>query len=62
MAFLQLKIPWSVGGFDYYTRTVFEIVAEGLGAQDAVGGGGRYNNLVQDLGDHLCQQWVLLLG
>lgn len=42
--------PQLVRGFDYYTRTVFEIVAEGLGAQDAVGGGGRYNNLVQDLG------------
>ena len=37
-------------GLDYYTRTVFEVVAEGLGAQDAVAGGGRYNGLSQQLG------------
>jgi histidyl-tRNA synthetase len=39
-----------VRGLDYYTRTVFEIVAEGLGAQDAIVGGGRYDELVSDLG------------
>lgn len=39
-----------VRGFDYYTRTVFETTLPGLGAQDAVLGGGRYDNLVEDLG------------
>ena len=33
-------------GFDYYTHTVFEITAEGLGSQDAVGAGGRYSRLL----------------
>lgn len=42
--------PNLVRGFDYYNRTVFEVVAEGLGAQDAIGGGGRYNKLVEELG------------
>lgn len=39
-----------VRGLDYYTRTVFEVISEGLGAQNAVLGGGRYDNLVNDLG------------
>jgi histidyl-tRNA synthetase len=39
-----------VRGLDYYTRTVFEIVSEGLGAQDAIVGGGRYDRLVAELG------------
>jgi len=39
-----------VRGLDYYTRTVFEVHAEGLGAQNAVGGGGRYDDLVKDFG------------
>ncbi len=42
--------PRLMRGLDYYTRTVFEVVAEGLGAQDAVAGGGRYNGLSQQLG------------
>ncbi|MBI4341419.1 MAG: histidine--tRNA ligase [Candidatus Omnitrophica bacterium] len=37
-------------GLDYYTQTVFEVRAKGLGAQDAVAAGGRYNHLVEDLG------------
>lgn len=37
-------------GFDYYTRTIFEITGKNLGAQDALGGGGRYNGLVGELG------------
>ena len=37
-------------GLDYYTGTVFEVRAEGLGAQDAVAAGGRYNDLVEELG------------
>ena len=39
-----------VRGLDYYTRTVFEISAEGLGAQDALVGGGRYDGLVAEVG------------
>lgn len=39
-----------VRGFDYYTKTVFEIVYKGLGAQDAIGGGGRYDGLVAEYG------------
>ena len=42
--------PRLVRGLDYYCRTAFEVVAEGLGAQNAVGGGGRYDGLVQALG------------
>ena len=42
--------PHLVRGLDYYTHTVFEITAEGLGSQDAVGAGGRYNGLVHELG------------
>jgi histidyl-tRNA synthetase len=43
--------PRLVRGFDYYTRTTFEFVAEALeGAQNAVGGGGRYDQLAEDLG------------
>ncbi len=37
-------------GLDYYTRTVFEVRAKGLGAQDAVAAGGRYDHLVEDIG------------
>jgi histidyl-tRNA synthetase len=39
-----------VRGFDYYTETLWEVTASGLGAQNAVGGGGRYDNLVENLG------------
>jgi histidyl-tRNA synthetase len=39
-----------VRGLDYYTRTVFEFVSERLGAQAALGGGGRYDGLVEELG------------
>ncbi|MFH1825179.1 MAG: histidine--tRNA ligase [Candidatus Firestonebacteria bacterium] len=39
-----------VRGFDYYTKTVFEIVSDKLGAQNSIVGGGRYNNLVEELG------------
>jgi len=50
-----LKIKYEVAhmlvrGLDYYTGTVFEIVHKDLGAQDALGAGGRYNNLVKELG------------
>jgi histidyl-tRNA synthetase len=39
-----------VRGFDYYTGTVWEFSTSGLGSQDAIGGGGRYDNLVESLG------------
>ena len=39
-----------VRGLDYYTRTVFEFTSEELGAQSGVGGGGRYDGLVEMLG------------
>jgi len=42
--------PHLVRGLDYYTRTIFEIVSPHLGAQDAVCAGGRYDNLVDELG------------
>jgi histidyl-tRNA synthetase len=42
--------PKLVRGLDYYSRTAFEVVAPGLGAQDAVAGGGRYNGLAKELG------------
>ncbi len=46
--------PRLVRGLDYYTRTAFEFVAGELGAQNAVGGGGRYDGLAEALGgNHL---------
>jgi histidyl-tRNA synthetase len=42
--------PRLVRGLDYYTRTAFEYVAGELGAQNAVGGGGRYDGLAEALG------------
>lgn len=50
-----LKIPYEIDpkivrGLDYYTRTVFEVSQPGIGAQDALGGGGRYDNMVEEFG------------
>ena len=43
--------PKLVRGLDYYTRTVFEVqVADGLGSQNAIGGGGRYDKLAEEVG------------
>ena len=42
--------PGLVRGLDYYTRTVFEFSSDALGAQSGVGGGGRYDGLVELLG------------
>ncbi len=39
-----------VRGLDYYTRTTFEFITNQLGAQAAVGGGGRYDGLIEELG------------
>ncbi len=41
--------PQLVRGLDYYTHTVFEVTYAGLGAQDALGAGGRYNGLIEQL-------------
>jgi len=42
--------PTLVRGIDYYTRTVFEFTSDALGAQSGVGGGGRYDGLIEQLG------------
>jgi len=51
----EAKIPFKrdkalVRGLDYYTRTVFEVHYPALGAQSALGGGGRYDRLMEQLG------------
>jgi histidyl-tRNA synthetase len=51
----HLQIPYDINhqlvrGLDYYTRTVFEIQPEGGGAQSTLGGGGRYDDLIEQLG------------
>ena len=50
-----LELPFEIDhrlvrGLDYYTRTVFEIQPEAEGAQSALGGGGRYDDLIEELG------------
>ncbi|MEY5145494.1 MAG: hypothetical protein RL745_863, partial [Actinomycetota bacterium] len=42
--------PFLVRGLDYYTKTTFEFVHNGLGAQSSIGGGGRYDGLISELG------------
>lgn len=54
-ALREMEVPFTknhrlVRGLDYYTGTVFEFVAKGLGAQSTVLGGGRYNGLIEELG------------
>lgn len=51
----ELGIPYEedphlVRGLDYYTRTAFELISPDLGAQDALGGGGRYDLLAEEVG------------
>lgn len=51
----RLGIPFLINhrlvrGLDYYTRTVFEIQPEDEGSQSAIGGGGRYDGLIEELG------------
>lgn len=43
-----------VRGLDYYTDTTFEFVSQDLGSQDAIGGGGRYDGLISQLGGKPC--------
>lgn len=42
--------PYIVRGLDYYTKTVFEIISEDIGAKSTVCGGGRYDNLIEEIG------------
>jgi len=51
----ELQVPHNlnprlVRGLDYYTKTAFEIVAQGIGAQSSIGGGGRYDHLIEECG------------
>lgn len=51
----MLEVPYTINpnlvrGLDYYTRTTFEVIAGGLGAQNAVVAGGRYDGLVEEFG------------
>lgn len=51
----QIGIPYKINhklvrGLDYYNSTVFEITSEELGAQNSLGGGGRYDGLIEELG------------
>lgn len=50
MQVTTIVAPNLVRGLDYYTKTVFEVVSSFLGAQSSVGGGGRYDGLVELLG------------
>jgi histidyl-tRNA synthetase len=50
-----LRVPYVINprlvrGLDYYTKTTFEFVHDGLGAQSGIGGGGRYDGLMAQLG------------
>ncbi len=50
LAIPYTRNPRMVRGLDYYTRTTFEFVHPGLGAQSGMGGGGRYDGLMAELG------------
>lgn len=55
--------PKLVRGLDYYTRTVFEVqVVEGMGAQNAIGGGGRYDKLAEEVGGRPTPGFGFALG
>jgi histidyl-tRNA synthetase len=54
--------PGIVRGLDYYQRTVFEVVSKGLGAQDSLLGGGRYDGLVEELGGPAVPGFGFALG
>ncbi len=45
-----VRTPRLVRGLDYYSRTTFEVVSKGIGAQSSIAGGGRYDGLVKQLG------------
>lgn len=51
-----------VRGLDYYTKTVFEFVSSNIGAQGTVLGGGRYDNLVEEIGGKKCSGIGFAMG
>lgn len=62
--------PFIVRGLDYYQKTTFEFISDALGSQSAFAGGGRYNQLVEELGGPLtpcvgfaagCERLVMLM-
>jgi histidyl-tRNA synthetase len=55
--------PTLVRGLDYYTRTVFEVqVDNGMGSQNAIGGGGRYDKLMEEIGGKAAPGFGFALG
>ena len=54
--------PHIVRGLDYYTKTVFEFVAKGIGAQSTICGGGRYDGLIAELGGPAVQAVGFAMG
>lgn len=54
--------PRLVRGLDYYNHTVFEFQSDALGSQDSFGGGGRYDNLFEELGGKPAQAVGFALG
>lgn len=54
--------PTLVRGLDYYTRTVFEVQADSGGAQNAIGGGGRYDGLAEEIGGRPTPGFGFALG
>ncbi len=55
--------PTLVRGLDYYTRTVFEVqIDDGMGAQNALGGGGRYDKLAEEIGGRPTPGFGFALG
>ena len=62
------KVPYVINhrlvrGLDYYTRTVFEVqVTEGMGSQNAIGGGGRYDKLAEEVGGRPTPGFGFALG
>ncbi len=48
-----------VRGLDYYTKTAYEVLSGALGSQNAVCGGGRYDNLAEAIGVPMSPAWVL---
>jgi histidyl-tRNA synthetase len=55
----KIHLPYTIDeklvrGLDYYNDTVFEFTAKGIGAQNSIGGGGRYDSLISDFGGPSC--------
>ena len=64
---MQLDIEYQINprlvrGLDYYSKTVFEWIAEGLGTQATICAGGRYDGLVEQLGGKPCPAAGFAIG